>query len=687
MHAGKTRSMHRPPLRFGTSPYIQPMRRRSFIVIVTGFLFVGPVCLHAQDYQMVEAYRKDLREATDDTARAEAMAMICYHLTQTDPDSARWYGERALELARRTGHPKALGDAWNNLGWLDATQGRTDSGEARISRALAFFERTGNPAYRAIALSNLGNMATWRGDQVRALQHYREALKLSEGAGDSASTAVLLYSIGIAYRQAGEPEKAMEHLYKAREMEAALRRPTKEALCLIAIANGEVAMGDTLSALRHYNEAFPLTIKHHDLQQAGLVEENLGLLHSQAHPFKALGHFERAMAYYDSVQALRDKAYVLLSSAQVRSRLGHHQEALSDMQAGKAFAASTGTFTLVMDYERAQAELAGKMDDAVAAVKHFTRYIELKDSLQGEDTQRELARLRTEFETERKEKDNELLRAENRLKEARIQRRNVQLFGLVAFALMAVVAAALYRRNFREKRRSALMLERLNRQLANSNAEISEINSLLESRLLRSQMNPHFIFNALGSAMQLASSGSTAEAVEYLQGLAKLLRMVLDHSVDDTIGVDEEVEFLKQYLRIEAYRMPGLTYTVTAEPALLEEDAGLPALVVQPFVENALGHGLADKTGERRLEVRFARDGDDISCTITDNGIGREAAKAAARSDHRSLGMQLTADRIRLLSRRLGKNNKVEVEDLFGPDHQPAGTRVVLRLAAVGPRS
>ena len=338
-----------------------------------------------------------------------------------------------------------------------------------------------------------------------------------------------------------------------------------------------------------------------------------------------------------------------------------------------------------MDYELAFAELASAQGNAISTLAHYARYTALKDSLQGADTQREIARLRTAFETERKERDNALLRVENNVQEQRLKSREVKLIGSVLLALLAIVAALLFRRNFRQKRKHAEALEELNRQLAESNAEIKEINGLLQLKVLRGQMNPHFIYNGLNSAASMTQEGCAVEALAYLQGFARLLRMVLEHSVKDQVELSDEMDFLRQYLKLEAKRLPGLSYRVEAEPGLIDSDVELPALLVQPFVENALWHGLSKKSGERQVHVQSRKNGHGLLCEITDNGVGRRNATQPHDESHTSLGMQLTSERLQLLSRRLEDEGAVQVEDLVDAQGDPAGTRVRVRLSGPGP--
>jgi len=639
--------------------------------------------LHGQDASLVPGLRATLATATNDTLRADALARICFNMIRSEPDSARLAGEQAMTLAKRINNPRALGDAHNNLGWLAAEQGQLDRADSLLRIALGIFQRIGKPEYTAVTLSNLGWVAEKRGDSVASLKHFLGSLALSESVHDTAGTSITLYSIGVAYRKLKDLDHAKEYLDRARAFEALLGRRGNEANCILALANTMREQGDTLNALAAYNEAIAMYRSLPDHNGWGMAEENIGDLHSDHDPRKALDHYRIALAHYDSVHSAMDKAYVLKRIGSVHLAMGDLQQAEKSLNEGHALGANSGQIPLILEYELALAKLAVKKGDAEAAMRYYDRYIALKDSMQGSDTQRELARLRTEFETERKEADNLLLRAENSEQAARIRSGQVKLYASIALVVLVLVAALLLLRNFLQKQKHTNVLKKLNQQLADSNKEITEINGLLEMKLLHSQMNPHFIYNCLNSAAQMTQAGKQVEALAYLQGFARLLRMVLDHSVNDTVTIQEEMDFLRQYLALESQRLNELRYEVTADPDLLDDEAAVPALIVQPFVENAVWHGLANKLGERTLNVRFSLDRDKVTCTITDNGIGRTHAarlKEDSPAAHTSLGMQLTSERLKLLTRRLGEQGAIRINDLADPDGKAAGTRITVEL-------
>jgi LytS/YehU family sensor histidine kinase len=211
------------------------------------------------------------------------------------------------------------------------------------------------------------------------------------------------------------------------------------------------------------------------------------------------------------------------------------------------------------------------------------------------------------------------------------------------------------------------------------NTELQRVNDLLSLRVLRAQLNPHFIHNCQNSAIALVKEGKGEEALRYMQGLSKLMRAVLEHSVTDNIALEDELVFLREYLILETLRLPGLSWKVEADPSLLEEEVLVPALLVQPFVENALWHGLANKPADREVQVRFTKAEAGLRCTVTDNGVGREVA-AATPGDARSMATVLTQERLQLLTHRMHQRGSIRIEDRRAPDGRAAGTEVTIAL-------
>ncbi|WP_111591648.1 ligand-binding sensor domain-containing protein [Chitinophaga dinghuensis] len=244
-------------------------------------------------------------------------------------------------------------------------------------------------------------------------------------------------------------------------------------------------------------------------------------------------------------------------------------------------------------------------------------------------------------------------------------------FRLLALALAVALIYFYVRLRISIVRRDA-------RQRASIQQEIAQ----LEMKALRAQMNPHFIFNALNSIQIFMMKNETESAQAYLSRFAKLIRNVLDNSQLNHISVVKEVSMLENYMELEKLRFTDqFEYSIIVDPQLEADLVEIPTMIVQPFVENAIWHGLVHKKEKGRLTIRFWEEPGRILCTVEDNGVGREKSAAIKQMQgerHRSRGLQITRDRLVIYNSRFHVEAGFEIEDLYQEDGSPAGTRVTL---------
>jgi len=273
---------------------------------------------------------------------------------------------------------------------------------------------------------------------------------------------------------------------------------------------------------------------------------------------------------------------------------------------------------------------------------------------------------------------------------------------LVSFVLF--VAAFVYQQNLNQRTEQELeatshaleirntTIGRQNDQLRSQYDEIERqkeaieaINQALRLQALKAQMDPHFIFNALNSIQHFVVQREPKEALDYLSKFSKLIRQVLENSVNETITIADELKALTHYLDLERLRFNGaFSYEIEVDEALDAYTTEIPPMLLQPYVENAILHGLRHKTdGPGRLSILLMNQVSHLLCVVADNGIGRTAARAlSARNPrtHVSRGTVLTDSRLHLLN--AGNPDPVSVVTIDVQDEtgHPTGTRVEITI-------
>ena len=201
---------------------------------------------------------------------------------------------------------------------------------------------------------------------------------------------------------------------------------------------------------------------------------------------------------------------------------------------------------------------------------------------------------------------------------------------------------------------------------------------------LRAQMNPHFIFNSLNSINRFILQNNRLQASEYLTKFSKLVRMILQNSQASLITLESELEALGLYLEMEALRFNyHFDYKISVPKDLDIEVLKVPPLILQPYVENAIWHGLMHKEEKGQLDIEVSQEGDHLYFKVTDNGIGRKKASELASKSatkHKSMGLRITANRIAMMQHSNGEESPVKINDLVEPDGTAAGTEVVIKM-------
>lgn len=209
----------------------------------------------------------------------------------------------------------------------------------------------------------------------------------------------------------------------------------------------------------------------------------------------------------------------------------------------------------------------------------------------------------------------------------------------------------------------------------------------LEMKALKAQMNPHFIYNALNSIQALVANDKKEEGIFYIGSFSRLLRQVLDNSENNVISLDKELETVGLYIQLEELRLDmHLQYEIFIAPDIVPEFEKIPPLILQPFVENALWHGLSRKEGEKEIKISVSTKGNWLICDITDNGIGRVKTQELKNNSialHQSKAIDITRKRLADFNED-DSATPIEFVDLYDSENKAAGTKVIVHIKQKG---
>ncbi|MBK9598836.1 MAG: histidine kinase [Flavobacteriales bacterium] len=523
-------------------------------------------------------------------------------------------------------------------------------------------------------------------DAIGAIAHAQQGLLIAYALRDTSRMLGSLYQLTKFNVEGRHYNEADRH---RREHLALARAYGKDTIQLALALNSMGSMFSRLeqpdSEVYYYREGIRVLVDRKHVVKQALMGNLASALSEQGDHDQAALLLQQVAAEMDSTD-LRNRAWALNNLGQSLMHAKRYKEALNVLNKSDSLNnASGGALDLAIELAEVRADILEALGDNAGAFRLIKQARDLQDTLFDRSMNEQLLELETRFGTKLKEEEIQRLDAQTREQEQRLRLRNIQLYGSTILAILLLGAVLLAWGSLRQKRKHTMVLETLNEELKEQKDRIEEINRLLQLKVLRTQMNPHFIYNSLNAIANLVKKGERVPASAYLDGFARLLRMVLDHSVKGRVPLEEEMDFLRQYLKMEALRFAdGLDYAVDADPALLhtDDDVLVPTLLLQPFVENAIWHGLAPKEGAKRLRVLFTlRDGKLIG-TVEDNGVGRDAAPEREHPDgSASVGLQLTSERLQLLTYKLGGAERIVFTDLK-EDERAMGTRVEVVLSS-----
>lgn len=575
---------------------------------------------------------------------------------------------------------KALNDLAHQKNILSKTNTEADLEPAikYADEALKLAQKINNKQQQAIAIGTQGSILRLLGNFPEALKMFFIALRISEEIGDKDETANQYYNIGKIYFDQGNFSEALKYHFTALKLKEEIGWESNLQLSYNWIGNIYYNIGNMEEAIKYFYRGLKTAKEQIDKAQIGVSYKGLGKVYMNKgnytealkFHFIALEIMEQRQSKYYLDECYIDIGNVYLKKASYTSipfAKENYNKALYYFQKGLLLAKNSASKYKIINAYSGLAEAYNGIYDYKNALHYTLLHSQLKDSLFNNASYSKVTELKIQFEADKtavlEKAKQEKIRAEKQ------QMNNLLLMGLI---LVVITSVFLF----------FYLHQRIQKIRAVEKVETIHHMAELEMQSLRSQLNPHFMFNALNSIQTLILKEETDKSHSYLSRFARLLRMLLENADKPFIPLRMEIDFLQLYLGLESLRVPDMQYAISTDPALNTEQTLIPNMFLQPYVENAIWHGLSHKETDKQLQIHIYRENGTINYEIEDNGVGRKKAeelKSLFRKQHQSKGMELINRRIKLLNKEYGSAIQTEITDVI-KNNEVAGTRVTIKV-------
>lgn len=637
-------------------------------MLLFGFIISITAVKGQNTSDLLAGFKADLQtalEQNDSLNAARNYYKIAKYFFQTqDIDKSNKNLVKGIELAQGIQNHKAISTLSNYLGTNYSRLGLLDSAIFYYKIALNSSELISDSSRLEKILSNLGDDYKSLGQYKAALNYSLKAIKIKEASGDSSNLVYYYQKHGEIFKGTGAIEKWEDYVNKAYQL-----FPIRHC----SNYKSRSAVYNDLGGIAEKNLNFSKALAYYDtLEQIGKDQD-----YSMA---IATAHNNKAIIYHQ--QGLMDKA---LESAQIAQEYGSNEDTykrifrlnlLAELYLGNADYMSSKTFAeealaskLIYNYPEEQQRAfkilyrsQKKSGQYLEALHWHEAYKSLSDSLRNKDVQSFIMEKELTYQTKKKEHTITILTSENLLKNERINFFIVTSIALL-FAILLGVLLYLFRRR--------------------QNIQKQEN---LKQKLLRSQMNPHFLFNALGSIQNYMLKNETKKAAGFLNNFAALTRSILEHTSVDHISLYEEIKLLKNYMTLEQMRMNNsFDFEFILDDALETEFINIPPLMLQPFIENSIKHGINDLNYKGKIGIKIEERPQKLRIIIADNGIGiskgiKNKEGKSIDNQHRSLSMKIFKERQKILSKKMKQAITFTIKDISTFDKSKTGTKVIIEF-------
>lgn len=654
-------------------------------------------------------------------------------------DSAFLYFKQMLEITEKSNNIKGKAGALDNLAVIYFRKGDIDKALELRQQAIGIYQKLNDNTHIGNGYTWVGNIYKEVGKYTEALEYYFKSLRILEAENDLLNTGFPLLNISSIYRVTQQYNLAKNYAIEAQKIfvKANYQDGIGTALFRIAIIYLDEENYD--SSVYYLQEAKKILEKTHNKSFLTLIDQNLGAC------YQSMNRLDDALRYFnttlDNSIDMGDSSlmvYAIHNIGTIYMEQGDYQKALIYLNKSNNILRKHKDPNISLEDYKCFVNIFSHLNQPDSVSKYLIKIQDTYAILFNEQNSKSIAEMQAKYETEKKDKEILALNLENEKRESNIillenqneinrlrlensiiendknaqrlhlanlekgkQKADIELLTLIKnrqaqsikdeqdarkrmfnyFSLGFASLAMLLFLGFLSYRNRKLKKEAvLKQQAAELSLQVSENNI----KALRSQMNPHFIFNSVQTIERLLNESRISDSKLCLDRFSNLTRTVLENSNKREISLKEELDTLKLYIELEKLRFSNpFEYDIRVEEGIDPETTLIPPLILQPFVENALKHGFRDETKRGMLSITIIKENDFLRCTVEDNGVGRKhsmSIKPVSGFKKESLGLKITEERLNLISESRKQRAYFKIEDLLDKSDNPLGTRVLVFL-------
>jgi len=670
---------------------------------------------YSQKYIYIDSYNPDSLKLIlvdqEGLERINTLNKLAATYSFEHMDSSMLYAEEAMTRSKEIEYREGIAEACWNFGRINFYNSNYPEALNMFFESLLLYEELDQKHSMAEIYFDIASTHFFASNYDKTIEYgrialniFREPLNNGKTVGNMRDTLKVLGGLYLAYSyMEADFSKNLERLYAIQKAKRKNNYSLTENIIIdLEIGFNYYALGVMDSALPYFNNA----LAYPDLNQDIIAVKHL-ILTWKTYMYQLEEKYDTAFYYFDSLFNWYNNAGHLYFAMNAAVDLGDLYYITDDLQlAEKYYLKANHIFeemrernswwrhdslrnTIFWGLElylpipntyrmrsvwkvgrnqfKRMYEFNAEMGNTSEALKYHILYFNAVDTLNRLDQTQKMMDLQTRFESDEKERQIRTLAEQNEFNSYKLNQSRIYIIGLTSLVCLIIILAVILIRSGKLREQQRVLL--------------------LQQKLLRSQMNPHFLFNSLASIQNFIINQEPVLAGKYLSRFSKLVRNILDSSFEEFVPIEDEISTIKNYLELQKVRYSDMfNYSIEVDKAIDIESMQIPPMLAQPMIENSIEHGMKNKDVEGNIYVRLRLVENTIVFEVEDDGIGRDMAMEIMMKqdkDHKSIATAITRERIHALNRKLRHKIVLKIIDLHDDKENAIGTRVVFKFPVV----